>query len=527
METTSIFAGSMFWVILTILLGAGAALLARRLKTVQAGLAAAHADTERLNQDKAVLETRLAGRDDELQRERSGNEKRIAELAAERNEARQQADQARTERGHLETEVARLNTRLQEIATLTTERNQARSQIEELRRQHGALETEFATLTTRAAEEGKAAEEKIRLLEQTEQRLTKEFENLANRIFEEKHQKFSEVSKTSVEALLNPMREQLGEFRKKVDDVYDKESRDRLSLHHEITNLKVLNERIGVEALNLTKALKGDSKVRGNWGEIQLERLLEQSGLTKGREYEVQASLKNEEGQRFRPDVIVHLPDKKDVVIDSKVSLLAYDQYHAAETDEERQQHIRAHIASLRTHINGLSGKSYDELIGVNSLDLVIMFVPIEPALLLALEHEPNLYNEAFGKGILLVSPSTLMGTMKIIHNIWRYEYQNRNAQAIADEAGKLHDQFVAFVEALEDVGDKLNKAHASYEVAHKRLSSGKGNLVGRTQKLKALGAKAKKSISQPLLDQAEDGGSTESADAAPVPLMIEESEPS
>jgi DNA recombination protein RmuC len=489
METMSTFTNPAVWIILAILLGAGVVVLARRLKTMQAELTAARTETERLKQDKAVLETRLAGRDAELERERTGSEKRATEL--------------------------------------TTERNEARQQLDALRRQNSTLETELATITTRAAEEHKAAEEKIRLLEQAEQRLTKEFENLANRIFEEKHQKFSEVSKTSVEALLNPMREQLGEFRKKVDDVYDKESRDRLSLHHEITNLKVLNERIGVDALNLTKALKGDSKVRGNWGEIQLERLLEQSGLTKGREYEVQANLKNDEGHRFRPDVIVHLPDKKDVVIDSKVSLVAYDQYHAAETDEERLLHIRAHIASLRTHISGLSGKRYDELIGVNSLDLVIMFVPIEPALLLALEHEPNLYTEAFGKGILLVSPSTLMGTLKIIHNIWRYEHQNRNAQTIADEAGKLHDQFVAFVDALEDVGDKLNKAHASYEDAHKRLSSGKGNLVGRTQKLKALGAKAKKSISQPLLDQAEDGDETASADAAPAPLLIEESEKS
>jgi DNA recombination protein RmuC len=525
METNNIFANSALWIVVSSLLSIVAAVLVWFLKTARDQLTIARTDTERLNQEKAVLETRLAGRDDELNRERAGSERRIAELATERNEARKQADDARTERGSFETEVASLKTRLQEITTLTTERDNARTQLEALRRQHSTLETELATITTRTAEEHKAAEDKIRLLEQAEQRLTTGFENLANRIFEEKHQKFSEVSKTSVEALLNPMREQLGEFRKKVDDVYDKESRDRVSLHHEITNLKVLNERIGVEALNLTRALKGDSKVRGNWGEIQLERLLEQSGLTKGREYEVQASLKNEEGQRFRPDVVVHLPDKKDVVIDSKVSLLAYDQYHAVETEEERLQHIRAHIASLRNHINGLSGKSYDELIGVNSLDLVIMFVPIEPALLLALEHEPNLYNEAFGKGILLVSPSTLMGTLKIINNIWRYEYQNRNAQTIADEAGKLHDQFVAFIEALEDVGDKISKAHASYEDAHKRLSSGRGNLVGRTQKLKALGAKARKSISQPLLDQAEDGDSTASADAAPAPLLVEESD--
>jgi DNA recombination protein RmuC len=236
---------------------------------------------------------------------------------------------------------------------------------------------------------------------------------------------------------------------------------------------------------------------------MKLERLLEESGLAKGREYDVQVSHRNEDGQRFQPDVVVHLPEKKDVIIDSKVSLVAYEQFYTAETDDERQRQLRAHIASLRTHFNGLSAKNYDELIGVNSLDLVIMFVPIEPALLLVFEHEPNLFSEAFNRRILLVSPSTLMATLQIIHNIWRYEYQNRNAQTIAAEAGKLHDQFVSFVDALEKVGDQIKKAGESYDTAHKRLTSGRGNLVGRTQNLKILGAKAKKNIGNELLEEA------------------------
>jgi len=386
---------------------------------------------------------------------------------------------------------------------LTKELNISRSQLELLRNEKSAGDSSLAVMQTKLDEERNSAREKIALLEQAEDRLGKEFENLANRIFEEKHQKFSEVSKTGVEALLTPMREQLTDFRKRVEDVYDNENKERASLRTEIQSLKSLNERIGVDALNLTRALKGDSKARGAWGEMKLERLLEESGLAKGREYDVQVSHRNEDGQRFQPDVVVHLPEKKDVVIDSKVSLVAYEQYYTAESDDERQRQLRAHITSLRTHFNGLSAKNYDELVGVNSLDLVIMFVPIEPALLLAFEHEPNLFSEAFNRRILLVSPSTLMATLQIIHNIWRYEYQNRNAQTIAAEAGKLHDQFVSFVDALEKVGDQIKKAGESYDTAHKRLSSGRGNLVGRTQNLKILGAKAKKNIGNELLEAA------------------------
>ncbi|MEI6703044.1 MAG: DNA recombination protein RmuC [Deltaproteobacteria bacterium] len=386
---------------------------------------------------------------------------------------------------------------------LTRELNISRSELELLRNEKSAGDSSLAVMQTKLDEERKSAREKIALLEQAEDRLGKEFENLANRIFEEKHLKFTEVSKTGVEALLTPMREQLTDFRKRVEDVYDNENKERASLRTEIQSLKSLNERIGADALNLTRALKGDSKARGAWGEMKLERLLEESGLAKGCEYDVQASHRNEDGQRFQPDVVLHLPEKKDVVIDSKVSLVAYEQYYTAETDDERQRQLRTHIASLRTHFNGLSAKNYDELIGVNSLDLVIMFVPIEPALLLAFEHEPNLFTEAFNRRILLVSPSTLMATLQIIHNIWRYEYQNRNAQTIAAEAGKLHDQFVSFVDALEKVGDQIKKAGESYDTAHKRLTSGRGNLVGRTQNLKILGAKAKKSISGELLEAA------------------------
>lgn len=403
-------------------------------------------------------------------------------------------------------ELARLQESLdRQVSVLRSEKENERQLYENLSREKNKTDAQLAATLSTLAEERKSAREKIALLETAETRLAKEFELLANRIFEEKHRTFNEVSRSGVETLLAPMRDQLAEFRKKVEDVYDRENRDRASLRTEIQSLKSLNERIGIDALNLTKALKGDSKVRGTWGEIQLERLLEDSGLTKGREYEVQASFRNEDGQRFMPDVLVHLPEKKDVVIDSKVSLVAYEQSCAAESDEERQRHLRAHIASIRTHVSGLATKNYDDLIGVRSLDIVIMFVPVEPALLLAFEHEPRLFNEAFAKKILLVSPSTLMSTLQIIHNIWRYEYQNANARTIAAEAGKLHDQFVAFVESLEKIGEQIKKAGDIYDQAHKRLVSGRGNLVGRAQKLKTLGAKTKKELCGELVEAAEE----------------------
>ncbi len=456
-----------------------------------------------LDRDLAVLRERIAANEAESARIAQENQSKYQMLLTERNKLSDDKQELADQNSSQQADIASLKKELQRIDELIKERDAARQELSALRSEKNVIESDYAALQTKIVEERKAAEEKLKLLEQAEAKLTKEFENLANRIFEEKHEKFNKVSKSSMESLLTPMREQLTSFRERVDHVYDKENKERASLLSEIKQLKSLNERIDADALNLTKALKGDSKLRGNWGEMQLERLLEESGLSKGREYEVQVSLQNEDGKRLQPDVVIHLPEKKDVVIDSKVSLVAYEQYHATDNDDKRLQHIKGHIASIRNHINDLSGKNYDELIGVNSLDLVIMFVPIEPALLLAFEHEPNLFNEAFNRNILLVSPSTLMATLQIINNIWRYEHQNLNALQIATDAGRLHDQFVLFVEALEKVGDQLGKATESYEMAHKRLTSGRGNLVGRTQKLQKLGAKTKKVIDAKLLEEA------------------------
>jgi len=455
-----------------------------------------------VREENGRLLTRL-----EVEGERLAHSRENFEQArAQENELRAACEKLRREANALERKLAAAEARLPRIDSLKQELIALRRELADHQQQRAELESAFASQKTKMEEERKAAREKIALLEEAEKRLGREFENLANRIFEEKQKKFTETSKAGVETLLGPMREQLQDFRKRVDEVYDKENEERISLRTEIKLLKSLNERISSDALNLTNALKGESKTRGNWGEMQLERLLEESGLGKGREYELQVSLKSEEGRRLQPDVVVHLPDRKDVIIDSKVSLLAYEQFHSSEDDAESQGHLRRHIAALRTHFKSLSGKKYQDLIGVHSLDLVIMFVPIEPALLLAFEHEPRLFNEAYELGVLLTCPSTLMATLQIIHNIWRYEYQNRNALEIATEAGRLHDQFVRFVEALDEVGRQLGKARESYEKAHKRLLSGGkqgATLVGRVQKLKDLGARAKKEIDPALLEEA------------------------
>lgn len=362
----------------------------------------------------------------------------------------------------------------------------------------------IAQLSTELDNERKQSEEKLALLQQAEKKMTDAFENLSNKILEEKSKKFTDQNKINIGEVLNPLREQLGDFRKKIEDVYDKETKDRVSLYHEITSLKSLNEKMSKDAINLTKALKGESKTRGDWGEVILEKVLEQSGLKNGREYEIQGSYRDEDNKLFRPDVVVHLPNNRDVIIDSKVSLNAYERYYSAEEDQVKNVALKEHLNSIKEHINQLKNKTYDELIGVNSLDMVLMFVPIEPALMLAFEQDDHLFQDAFKNGIFLVSPSTLTMNLQIIQNMWRYEYQNQNAQEIAKRAGDLYDKFTGFVNALEDIGNNLDKAQKSYETAHNRLIDGKGNLVSRVETIRQLGdLKTKQKLSEELVNAA------------------------
>ncbi len=361
-----------------------------------------------------------------------------------------------------------------------------------------------AELVTKLDEERKSMQEKMVLLEQAETKMTNAFENLSNKILEEKSKKFTDQNKLNMGEVLNPLREQLGDFRKKIEDVYDKETKDRLSLYHEITSLKSLNEKMSQDAINLTRALKGESKKRGDWGEVILERVLEESGLKNGREYDVQGSYRNEAGKLYYPDVVVHLPNKRDVIIDSKISLNAYERYYSATDEQDKQLALKEHLVSIRKHVNDLQGKSYDELVGINSLDMVLMFVAIEPALMLAFENDEQLFQDAFKSGIFLVSPSTLSMNLQLIQNMWRYEYQNLNAKEIAKRAGDMYEKFSGFVESLEDVGDKLGKAQSAYDTAYKRLVDGRGNLISRAEAIRKLGdLKTNKKLPGELVNKA------------------------
>ena len=368
---------------------------------------------------------------------------------------------------------------------------------------------QIAKLNTSLDEERKLTQEKMSLLENAEKNMTTAFENLSNRILEEKSKKFTDQNKVNMSETLSPLREQLGDFKKKIEDVYDKETSGRTSLLNEITNLKSLNQQMSKDAINLTKALEGESKTRGNWGEMILQRVLEDSGLKNGREYEAQKSYRDEQGNLFQPDVVVHLPDNKDVIIDSKVSLNAYVKYSSSESNEEKRRALTEHLKSIRKHVDDLQSKNYDGLVNINSPGIVLMFVPNEPALMLAVEKDENLFSDAFKLGIILVSPSTLNMNLQIIHNMWRNEHQNKNVQEIAKRAGVMYDKFVGFVETLEEIGKKLDSAQSAYMTAHKRLTSGKGNLVGKAEGIRNLGLKTNKELDKALVDKQSDDAET------------------
>jgi DNA recombination protein RmuC len=375
------------------------------------------------------------------------------------------------------------------------------------RRRAEDLAAEAARLQAVLDQERRSADEKLALLEGARETLSAEFRRLAAQIVEERSAKFAAESKERLGEMLDPLRVQIGEFKKKVEDVYDKESQSRASLLQEIRHLKDLNQQIGVDAVNLTRALKGESKVRGNWGELVLERVLEQSGLTSGREYETQVRLHERCGgvQARYPDVIVHLPEGRDVVIDSKVSLVAFAEYTAAETDEERRAALKRHVDSVRGHIKGLSEKSYDDLAGIASLDFVVMCIPNEPALIAAAENDPALIEDAFARRIALVGPSTLLLTLRIVASMWRTEHQNRHALEIAERGQYLHDKLVGFVEDLQRIGRQLDDARAACDAAEGKLVTGSGNLVGQAKKLVDLGVKAKKQMPKELSDRSEE----------------------
>ncbi len=342
---------------------------------------------------------------------------------------------------------------------------------------------------------------RIESLNEAKEALTSQFKNLANEILEDKSKRFSEQNAASLDALLKPLQTKLSEFKEQVSNSYGNEARERFALKSEIERLANLNLRMSDETRSLTQALKGDSKVQGNWGELVLESILESSGLRKGEEYLVQDSHTLTDGSRLQPDVVVKLPEGRSLVVDSKVSITAYAR-HAETTDPLiAERELAAHIQSLRQHIQGLSSKNYSSLYGIGSVDFVLMFVPIEPAFLLALKTAPNLYQEALAKNIVLVCPSTLMATLRTVAHLWRQDHQNRNALEIAKQCGTLYDKFVGFVDDLEKLGQRLDQAQGSYHDAFNKLKSGKGNLIRTAEKVRELGVKPSKNLSAPLLE--------------------------
>ena len=351
-----------------------------------------------------------------------------------------------------------------------------------------------------------------RLLEQKEEienlreKFNKEFRLIANELLDEKSKKFTETNKENIDGILKPLREKLLEFEQKVDVTHKDSIQFNAALRQQITGLMELNQQMSKEANNLTRALKGDTKAQGNWGEVILESLLEKSGLTKDREYRVQVSLTNDEGRRLQPDVVVDLPDNKAVVVDAKVSLVAYERFITSEEEAEKTQRLKEHITSLRGHIRGLSDKNYQQLYQLNSLDFVLLFIPVEPAFSLALQYDNQLFNDALDRNIVIVSPSTLLATLRTISSIWKQEYQNKNVMEIAKLGGDMYDKFEGFAKDLIDVGKRIEDSKKSYEGAMNKLVDGRGNLVRQAERLKQLGAKASKSLPENLVLRAFEG---------------------
>jgi len=365
-----------------------------------------------------------------------------------------------------------------------------------LEKQTYELQLKYEVLNTRYVDEIKFSREKIEVLQDAKDELSKEFQNLANRIFEDKSRQFSSINKEQLELLLKPFREQITNFSKEAREQFESELKDRHLLKDELQRLKSMNEQLSQDAINLTKALKGENKTQGNWGEIVLENILEQSGLRVGVEYELQATLKSVENKVYRPDVIIHMPQNRDIVIDSKVSLVAYERFINSEDSDEKSKALKDHIISISSHIKGLSEKRYEKLEGINTLDFVLLFMPIEGAFLLALEADEEFFKKAYENNILVVSPSTLLVTLRTIEHIWRTQRQEEYAKKIVNEAEAMYDKFVSFVEEMQNVGNHIQKTQDSFDKAMGRLSMGRGNLIYRAQKIKNLGLKPKKELS-------------------------------
>jgi DNA recombination protein RmuC len=403
-------------------------------------------------------------------------------------------------RAESQADVARLEER---IAGLSHGQMIKDEELQSLRAALGEARERLAALTRELQSEREQSSEKLALLQDARGQLTQQFQVLAQEILEEKSKRFSEQNQSALGQLLEPLKSRLQEFQGKVETAYVSESKDRSALAEQVKQLMGLNQQLNQRASDLTRALTSQNKSQGNWGELVLERVLEASGLRKGQEYEVQESHTREDGTRAQPDVVIHLPEGKHLIIDAKMSLNAYLDYANSDDETVRDASVKRHLDSVRTHIKGLSDKNYQELYGLKSLDFVLMFIPVEPAFMLATSHDAELWQDAWKRNVLLVSPSTLLFVVRTVAHLWRQEQQTRNAKDIAQRGAELYDKFVGFVEGLELVGTRLSQAQKAFDDTHKKLSSGRGSLVRQAEMLRELGVKPTKRLGEGLLDNA------------------------
>jgi DNA recombination protein RmuC len=476
--------------------GAGGLLLGLLITALlQRGRAAAEYRRGQLEQAPELerLRTRLESLEGELMRARGQRERDEVQLA----ELHAQLDRASDER-------AAERARAEQVAPLQVQLREAQQALRGSEARLAEQRSRQAESEARAAAMRQAGEEKLALLASAEQRLRDSFQSLAQQLLDERSRRFGEQSQKEIGGIVEPLREQLRQFREALASTHAAEARERGALSHEIQSLKQLNQRISEDAVNLTRALRGDSQAQGAWGELVLERVLQASGLRAGSEYVVQASFRDAEGARSRPDVIVRLPEERDLVIDAKVSLVAYERHVVAEDDGLREQALREHVASIKRHVDQLSGRSYSDLAELRTLDFVLMFVPVEAAFVEAIRCDESLYLYALERNVALVSPSTLLATLRTVAHLWKIERRNLNAQEIAERAGRLYDYFASLVGEIESIGLQLDKAQKAQVTALRRLTEGgKGSIVLQVQTLAELGAKSRKQLPDTLLQRA------------------------
>ncbi|EHJ9958308.1 DNA recombination protein RmuC [Vibrio parahaemolyticus] len=456
-----------------------------------------------------ITQTQLL--EQQLVSEKQLHQQQLEQVKQSLADAQQELDELDNERDKAAFEVRQSHgklmaamEKLRYFEAVKQERQQCFDELGQMREQKSRLETQLREQQARHEQMNQANAEKLQILEQAEVRLKQQFEHLANQLFEEKTAKVDLQNRQSLEGLLSPLKEQLEGFKKQVNDSFSQEAKERHTLVHELKNLQRLNEQMTREAVNLTQALKGDNKQQGNWGEVVLARVLAESGLREGHEYETQVNLQSEAGKRYQPDVIVHLPQNKQVVVDSKMALVAYERYFNAETDAERDRALSAHLTALRAHIKGLSMKDYHKLKGIQSLDYVLMFIPVEPAFQVAIQADPSLIKDAMEQNIILVSPTTLLVALRTIDNLWRNERQNENAKLIAQRATKLYDKLRLFIDDMEGLGGALDRANQTYQGAMNKLATGRGNVIRQAESFRQLGVEIKRPISSDLAQLAQ-----------------------